>query len=139
MNSPLASHLFWSAGSFKEYSDEKAAGTILRSFLKAEEEKLKEINKRSGQSLYDFITSGLEEEKYFNTLDGVFDLFAMDELKWVIQLPLYLLKQPECFLFAHASSNVVDIQSLLLSINGIPSSRKSNAQMYSTFSPTRSW
>ncbi|RUS24831.1 hypothetical protein BC938DRAFT_473018 [Jimgerdemannia flammicorona] len=69
-------------GAFNEYDNERAAGTILDNFLHAEKDKLKDIGfKKGGPSLYDFISDGLDNEKYFETWKGLSNLFSIKRLK----------------------------------------------------------
>ncbi|RUP49201.1 hypothetical protein BC936DRAFT_143073, partial [Jimgerdemannia flammicorona] len=71
------------AGAFNEYDNERAAGTILDNFLHAEKDKLKDIEfKKGGPSLYDFISDGLDNEKYFETWKGLSNLFSIKRLKY---------------------------------------------------------
>src|SRR5436305_9076354 len=63
------SHTLHSVGSLKDYGNESAARTILERFLKAEAEKLKDIeyDEISKESLHDVLHSGLRAKKYFET------------------------------------------------------------------------
>ena len=76
------SHTLHSVGSLKDYDNESAARTTLKCFLEAEAEKLKEIEyNKNGLSLHDFISSGLDNEKYFETWKEFFSLISAEELK----------------------------------------------------------
>ena len=70
-------------GSFEDYENERAARTILKRFLIAEEEKLKDIifDDRSKISLHDFIQSGLREQHYFETWKELYSLICSKRLK----------------------------------------------------------
>lgn len=72
----------WIAGDLAHYDNETAARTILKGFFEAEEEKLKDIQVKDNKpTLYDFISDGLKNKKYFHTLDNLFSIFDREELK----------------------------------------------------------
>ena len=89
------SNTLHSVGSLKDYDNERAAGTILARFLKAEAAKLKDIEfKKNGPSLYDFISDGLDNQKYFETWEELFSLIRAEELKYVFH-PIFFLSNTQ--------------------------------------------